>query len=83
MRAVIKSEGPAAAAGAGERFLRFPELRSRKGIPFSRMHVDRLEKRGDFPKRFSLGANTVGWLESEVDAWLAGKVAARAQPQAA
>ena len=50
--------------------LRFPQLRAEKGIPFSRVHVDRLEKLGRFPKRFNLGANSVAWVEAEIDQWL-------------
>ena len=59
------------------RILRFPELRSLKGIDYSRVHIDRLEKAGKFPKRLHLGENSVGWLEDEIDAWIAGKAAAR------
>jgi prophage regulatory protein len=31
----------------------------------------KLEKRGEFPKRVRLGPNSVGWIESEIDDWLA------------
>lgn len=58
-------------------FVIFPELKSRYGIPWSRMHVDRLEKRGAFPRRVQLGPNSVAWLESEILAWLAEQIAAR------
>jgi len=37
----------------------------------------RREKKGDFPQRISLGGNSVGWFEDEIDAWLAKKAAAR------
>jgi len=76
MHAVIPSQERPSAPG-GLRILRFPELRSRKGISYSRMHIDRLEKAGRFPKRFDIGANSVGWLEHEIDAWIAEKAAAR------
>jgi prophage regulatory protein len=33
--------------------------------------VVKLEKRGEFPKRVRLGPNSVGWIESEIDDWLA------------
>jgi prophage regulatory protein len=59
------------------RFLRFPQLKAEKGIPWSRMHVDRLEKAGKFPKRVRLGENTVAWQEDEIDAMLAAKAAER------
>jgi prophage regulatory protein len=57
-------------------FSRFTELKER-GIPWSRMHVDRLEKAGKFPKRVQLGESTVVWVEAEVDAFVAGRLAER------
>ena len=54
------------------RYLSYPELKE-KGIPWSRMHIDRLEKAGTFPKRRELGANTVGWDEEEIEEWLASR----------
>jgi prophage regulatory protein len=59
------------------RFLRFEDLKREKGIPWSRMHVDRLEKAGKFPKRVHLGPMTVVWVETEVDAHLETKLAER------
>jgi len=59
------------------RFLRFPELKTEKGIPWSRVHVDRLEKAGKFPKRVRLGVNTVAWREDEIDAMLAAAMMTR------
>ncbi len=52
------------------RVLRFPDLRKSKGISFSRMHIDRLEKAGKFPRRLRIGSNSVAWVECEVDEWL-------------
>jgi prophage regulatory protein len=68
---------PAAFRSDDMRLLRRTELKSLKGIPWSDMHLGRLEKRGEFPRRVRLGANTVGWLESEIDAFLAAKAAER------
>ena len=39
----------------------------RELIPYSDMHVWRLEKAGQFPKRIKLGANRVGWSLRELD----------------
>jgi prophage regulatory protein len=50
-----------------DRLLTFPELKSKKGVPYTRQHLARLEKVGAFPMRRQLGANRVVWLESEVD----------------
>jgi prophage regulatory protein len=37
----------------------------------SRMTIYRLENRSEFPQRKQLSPNSVGWLESEVDEWIA------------
>ncbi|MEN9433918.1 MAG: hypothetical protein RLZZ422_1507 [Pseudomonadota bacterium] len=42
----------------------------------SRSHIWKLEHAGKFPKRFSIGARGVRWLESEIDAWLADRAQA-------
>ena len=42
----------------------------------SRSHIWKLEHAGQFPKRFSIGARGVRWLESEIDAWLADRAQA-------
>ena len=65
------------------RFLRFSELKAVKGIPYSRMHINRLEKAGLFPKRVRLSSMTVAWVEEEVDAHLASKIAERKTPAVA
>ena len=57
-------------------FLTYPELKS-AGIGYSRVHIDRLEKDGEFPKRVRVGANRVAWIKAEVDAHIARAVAAR------
>ena len=49
----------------------------RQMVPYSDMHVWRLEKAGKFPKRIKLGANRVGWLLNEVEDWIATKAAER------
>jgi predicted DNA-binding transcriptional regulator AlpA len=47
--------------------LSFKELAAH-GIPYSRQHIDTLEKAGQFPKRIHIGKRTVRWIASEVDA---------------
>jgi predicted DNA-binding transcriptional regulator AlpA len=32
---------------------------------------------GSFPKQIALGIRAVGWLESEIDQWLALRISAR------
>jgi prophage regulatory protein len=45
----------------------------RKRIPFSQMHIDRLEAKGEFPQRVRVGKSKVAWIESEVEEWLASR----------
>ena len=59
------------------RILSFEDLRSEKGIPYSKVHLWRLEREGKFPKRVRLGENRHGWLESEIDDWLLERMASR------
>src|SRR5262249_55252957 len=47
------------------------------GVPFHRVYIGRLEKRGEFPKRFHYGANSVAWVADEVDRWVQDKIARR------
>ena len=64
-------------AAAHDRVVSYPELKPNWGIRFSRVHLDRLERAGRFPRRLSLGRGTVGWLASELAAYLANHAAAR------
>jgi len=54
-----------------KRILRFPQVKAR--IPLSRPSIWRLERDGKFPKRLQISANAVGWLESEIDAWISAR----------
>lgn len=51
-----------------DRFLRSGEVINLSGL--SRTTLWRLERVEKFPARRSLSAGTVGWLKSEVDAWI-------------
>jgi prophage regulatory protein len=59
-----------------KRILTFKELYEH-GIFFSRRHVNRLEAAGKFPKRVWIGERTPGWIASEIEAWVDGKVKER------
>ena len=48
------------------RLLSYNDLRAR-GIPYSKVHLWRLERDGKFPKRIKIGAKFHGWKESEID----------------
>ena len=49
----------------------------RQIVPYTGQHILRLEKSGKFPRRIQVGANRVAWLLTEVEAWVAARVAQR------
>lgn len=53
--------------------LRLPAVKARTGL--SRSSIYLWIANGKFPAPVSLGARAVGWLESEVDEWLAHRIA--------
>jgi prophage regulatory protein len=61
------------------RLLRLEEVKSKTGL--CRSSIYQGSQRGTFPKQVTLGSKTACWVESEVDAWVAGKVAARDQDE--
>jgi prophage regulatory protein len=56
-----------------EKIHRLPAVKDRTGL--SRSSVYEKIAAGDFPKPISLGARAVGWLESDIDAWIDNRVA--------
>jgi len=54
--------------------LRLPIVKARTGLSRSTIYVRVSD--GTFPKPVSLGARAVGWLESEIDAWLSARIEA-------
>jgi len=59
------------------RLLSYDELRPLKGIPYSKVHLWRLEGEQRFPKRVPLGKSRHGWIEAEIDEWLSQRAASR------
>jgi prophage regulatory protein len=57
----------------------------REKVPYGDRHLRNLEAKGEFPKRFPITPNgrVVGWLESEIDDWIAERAAARDPEQEA
>jgi prophage regulatory protein len=51
------------------------ELSKKTGC--SRSTIYSFISKNDFPKPISLGARAVGWIESEIDDWIAQKEAQR------
>lgn len=58
----------------GERIIRLPELVQRIGKKRSTIYAD--IKAGLMPRPISLGARSVGWLETEIDEWISLRIAA-------
>jgi prophage regulatory protein len=79
-RAVIAAQStvnhPGPGSAESDRLLRYADLKNHN-VPFSRPHVDRLEREGRFPRRVRLGPGTVGWWRSEICQWLDEKTAQR------
>lgn len=51
-----------------DRIIRAKELQDLTGL--SRTTLWRMENKGDFPRRVSLGGNLVGWRYSEIREWI-------------
>lgn len=52
--------------------IRRSELRAYIGVSLS--SIDRMRAKGDFPEPISLtGAQAVGWLELDIEAWIASR----------
>ena len=54
------------------RIMRLPEVINRVGL--SRASVYLYITKNAFPKPVSLGARAVGWLESDIDGWIAARI---------
>jgi len=55
------------------RFLRLPEVMTRTGLSRSTIYV-RLAA-GCFPRPVALGSRAVGWIEAEIEEWVAEPIA--------
>ena len=56
----------------GHTILRLPDVRARTGLSRSTIYLRVSE--GKFPAPISLGDRSVGWVESEVDAWIVDRI---------
>jgi prophage regulatory protein len=59
-----------------DRLFNIKELPS-LGITYSRMHLSRLEREGQFPRRIQISAHRVAWLESELRSWIRARAEGR------
>ncbi len=60
--------------------LRLPEIIARTGLSRSSIYLG--ISNGEFPRSVSLGGRAVGWLEEDVERWLAEKVEASREGRA-
>lgn len=58
--------------------LRLPDVKTRTGLSRSTIYQHMSE--GQFPKPISIGLRAVGWLESEIEEWVARRIETRRQP---
>lgn len=65
------------AAQPGQRLIRWPEVQRR--VPFCRSQIYNLMAEGKFPRpiRGSDGGRASFWLESDIDEFIANRIAAR------
>ena len=62
--------------------LRLPEVKARTGLSRSTIYLRIAE--GKFPPPINLGERSVGWVEAEIDAWIAKRIElSRRQPVSA
>ena len=54
------------------RILRMAELKTRIGL--SRSTIYEFQNSGHFPRSVSLGSRAVGWLESDIEAWMESRI---------
>jgi prophage regulatory protein len=65
------------AAHAGQRILRLADVEAYSGLKYARIYE--LMAEGTFPRSVRLGPKAVGWVQSEIEAWVAARVAERDQ----
>jgi prophage regulatory protein len=61
------------------RILRLPDVIERVGLKRASIYLHIAH--GNFPKQITLGERAVGWIESEIDAWLAARISARGKQE--
>jgi prophage regulatory protein len=64
---------PSAVRSGPLRMLRLAQVIERTGLKKTKIYE--LQSEGRFPMRVKITAHAVGWIEHEVQAWLAGRVA--------
>ena len=62
-----------------QNILRLPQVKIRVGLSRSSIYAAMADKR--FPTSIELGPRAVGWLDSEIDAWLMQQVESSRKPR--
>lgn len=62
------------------RILRRHQVIDRVGL--CRAQIYSMIEQGKFPRQITLGVNSVGWVEAEINAWLKARIAERDKPLA-
>lgn len=53
--------------------LRLPAVKARTGLSRTTIHTQ--VRKGLFPKPVSIGLRAIGWLEDDIEAWIAHRIA--------
>lgn len=56
-----------------QRFIRRKEVQAKTGLGASSIYA--MMKQGKFPKAITLSERRVAWIESDVDSWIADRIA--------
>lgn len=72
---LVAVTSPASCSSQPVRILRLPEVITRVGLKRASIYLRVAD--GTFPKQIAIGPRAVGWLESEIDAWIAMRIQSR------
>jgi prophage regulatory protein len=61
------------------KMISFDRLKPEKGIPYSRDHLRRKCKIGEFPQPIPLSDRRIAWDEAEIDLWLTERARLRTE----
>ena len=61
------------------KILRLPAVKARTGLSRSTIYLRVSE--GNFPRPVQLGGRAVGWIDAEIDEWLAQQIENRSNPK--
>lgn len=63
-----------------QNLIRLPEVQRRTG--YGRAWIYKLMENGEFPQQVKIGIRSIAFVESEVDKWVADKIASRSRKKA-